>query len=207
MSRQPVHLLVASKKPTGRQAIWQLIRVMRDGFTVAGLAVATDIPRATIKSYLQCLEAAGHIERIELVEAIPTACNGAYRLINDIGVEAPRVTKDGKPVTQGLPREQMWRTMKILTADFSWRDLAIAASTEAVPVAETDAKDYCKHLAQAGYLLVVSKGKPLGRVGQPTRYRFNRAKNTGPKSPMVQRIQTIFDPNLGQIVWHPEVDA
>ena len=203
MSRQPVHLLAASAKPTGRQAIWQTIRAEAEAFTVADLIKATDICRDTIRSYLRCLEASGHIARY--FDEFPP---GTYQLVNDVGVEAPRVTKDGKPVTQGLPREQMWRTMKILAADFASRDLAIAASTESVPVSEVDAKDYCRNLAMAGYLIVITKGKGGGKsTSTPSRYRFNRAKNTGPKPPMVQRMQTVFDPNLGQIVWHPEVDA
>jgi len=201
MSRKPVHLLAVSKKPTGRQAIWQAIRAHRHGFTVADLARETDIHRDTIKTYVQSLEKGGYL--VPQFSIPPD-----WRLERDVGVEAPRVTRDGKPVTQGLAREQMWRTMKILSADFSWRDLAIAASTEAVPVAEKDAKDYCGNLALAGYLLIVTKGKGGSKASSiATRYRFNRAKNTGPKPPMVQRMQTVFDPNLGQIVWHPEVDA
>ena len=33
----------------------------------------------------------------------------------------------------------------------------------------------------------------------PTRYRLIR--NTGPRPPMVQRIDAIYDPNLGAVVW------
>jgi len=68
-------------------------------------------------------------------------------------------------------------------------------------VAETDAKDYCANLAKAGYLVVMTKGKPSGKASVPTRYRFNRAKYKGPKPPMVQRLNSVFDPNLGKIVW------
>lgn len=200
MARKPVHLLTTSKKPAGRQGIWQAIRAQRQAFTVSSLAQATDIRRDTIRSYLHCLEAARYID------PLPDE-PGTYLLLRDVGVEAPRVTKDGRPVTQGLAREQMWRTMKILTSAWSHRDLAIAASTEAVPVAEDDAKDYCRNLTLAGYLMIVVKGKGgSGPQVAATRYRFDRTKNTGPRPPMVQRMRTVFDPNLGRIVWHPEVD-
>ena len=203
--RKPVHLVAPGGKPQGRQGIWEAIRAQRDGFTIASLAAATDIHRDTIRTYLGGLVAAGYIDS-------PADFHdpGRYRLERDVGVEAPRVTKDGRPVTQGAAREQMWRTMKIMRGDFSWRDLAINASTADVVVAEGDAKDYCANLAKAGYLTVVMVGKGLGKAqagGIPTRYRFNRAKNTGPKPPMVQRMTTVFDPNLRKIVWHPEVES
>jgi hypothetical protein len=198
MARKPVHLLAACKKPVGRQAIWQAIRTRRS-FTARALWGDTDIPMATIKSYLKGLAASGHIT--------PRPDFGGFALVNDVGVEAPRVTRDGKPVTQGLARENMWRTMKMLGSDFTAAELSIAASTEAVRVSEVDAKDYCRNLALAAYLIVISKGKGTGKGAVPSRYRFNRARNTGPKAPMVQRMQTVFDPNLGEIVWHPDVDA
>lgn len=199
--RKPAHLAAAGGKPQGRQGIWEAIRAQRDGFTIASLGAATDIHRDTIRTYVRGLHAAGYVE-------VPAPIAPFYRLVRDVGVEAPRVTRDGKPVTQGAAREQMWRTMKMMAADFSWRDLAITASTEAVAVAEEDAKDYCANLAKAGYLMVASPGKgtPSARKGggMPTRYRFNRSKNTGPKPPMVQRLQSVFDPNLGKIVWTEE---
>jgi hypothetical protein len=94
----------------------------------------------------------------------------------------------------------MWRTMRMLNGDWSWRDLAIAASTETQPVSETDARDYCATLAKAGYLVPVTRGKGVG-TGLPPRYRFAPARNSGPRPPMIQRLCTLFDPNLGTVVW------
>lgn len=201
MARKPADVIAAAPKPSGREVVWRHIRLMAAGFTLRDLNRATDIPRDTIASYLQGLTAAGYLERTPRTDA------NEWRLIRDVGSEAPRVRPDGTPVTQGLAREQMWRTMKRLDG-FSWRDLALAASTDSVPVADEDAKSYCHDLAVAGYLLEIVKGKGGGKaVSHPSRYRFNRAKNTGPRAPMVQRMKTIFDPNLGRVVWHPEVDA
>ena len=195
--RKPVHLTATSRKPQGRQGIWEEIRAQRQGFTLTSLSAATDIHKDTIRTYLQGLEAAGYIHK---TFGSPIS---SYHLERDVGVEAPRITRDGKPVTQGAAREQMWRTMKIM-GDFSWRDLAIAASTEAVVVAESDAKDYCANLVLGGYLVVVSKGQGTGKGASPSRYRFNRSRNTGPRPPMVQRLKSVFDPNLRKIVWQEE---
>lgn len=210
--RKPAHLVSAGRKPAGRQAIWEAIRAQRDGFSAVSLSDATDIHRDTVKSYLTGLEAAGYIERIgnELpksgivgVQAKTQFAKVIFRLVKDVGIDAPRVTRDGKPVIQGAGRDQMWRTLRMLAGDFTFRDLAIAASTEEVPVSEVDANDYVKHLAGAGYLILAQKGGP----NRPARYRFNRAKNTGPKAPMVQRLKTVFDPNLGKVVWQEEIAA
>jgi hypothetical protein len=195
MARKPVHLMAAGGKPNGRQGIWEAIRADGEAFTVASLAAATDIHRDTIRTYLRGLEAAGYIGRQFVTDV------WVYQLVKDVGIEAPRVTRDGRPVTQGAAREQMWRTMKMLAGDWSWRDLAIAASTEAVVVAEAEAKDYCANLAKAGYLAVAASGRGAGKAGIPTRYRFVRAKNTGPRPPMVQRVNAVYDANQRRVVW------
>ncbi len=196
--RKPVHLTVASGKPQGRQAIWSEIRAQREAFGIDSLVAATGIHRDTIRTYLQGLDAAGYIEQLMPSPEGPPI---SWRLVKDVGAETPRVTKDGKPVTQGAVTDNMWRTMKMWSGDFSWRDLAIAATTETVTVDESYAKDYCQNLVKAGYLLVAAKGKGIGKGAVPSRYRFNRTKNTGPRPPMIQRLKSVFDPNLGKIVW------
>ncbi|WP_142848378.1 hypothetical protein [Telmatospirillum sp. J64-1] len=201
MGRQPVHLSSCrpGNKPSGRQGIWEAIRRHRDGFTATSLAQATDINRAMITTYLSGLQAAGYIRQVGTETVAGTRLvRKIFALDKDIGIEAPRVTRTGQPVTQGLAREQMWRTMKML-GDFTAADLAAAASTESHPVAEIDAEDYCKHLTKAGYLQVMGK--------RPMRWRFVKARNTGSQAPMVQRIKSVYDPNLRQVVWWNEKEA
>lgn len=200
MARKPVHLTEAGGKPQGRQAIWEAIRRLKE-FTARALVFGTDIHPRTITAYLAGLEAAAYLERIT-GGSIGTA---TYRLIRDTGIEAPRVTGDGRPVIQGAARAAMWRSMKMLRGEFTAPDLAVAASTEETPVAETDARDYCKHLAAAGYLQVMRKGLPGAKKGQGNRYRFVPARDTGPKAPMVQRVKTVWDPNERRIVWNAGV--
>ncbi len=209
MSQKPVHLTSSARKPSGRQSVWEAIRKNRDGFTSISLSQATKIERGTLKTYVSGLEKAGFIERIgtELpqsgilgTEAKTQFQKVVYRLINDVGVTAPRVTKDGQPVIQGLIQEQLWRTMRMTSTDWNKRELSVMASTDEVAVSESDAHDYIKHLNAAGYLKVTAKNK-----GRYSLARYRLIKNTGPRAPMIQRIKTVFDPNLCKIVWHEEV--
>jgi len=205
--RKPVHLVMTAKKPGGRQAIWEVIRRWGGAFSVADISEACKAHEKTVQDYVECLRASGHVV-LRLVHngggGHPSICG--FCLVKDVGVEAPRVRADGSAVTQGLPREQMWRTMRAKsTHDFDYRDLALWSSTDDVPVAESDAQDYLKNLAKAGYLIRVVAAK-TGKGACPARYRFDQRRNTGPKPPMVQRMKTVFDPNLRKIVWFPEVE-
>ncbi len=196
--RKPVHLTMSAKKPGGRQAVWEEIRRLGT-FAVPQVAEACKSHVKTVRTYVDCLLAAGYVEPAD-------AGDVTFRLIRDAGVEAPRVRADGSQVTQGTPREQMWRTMRHRsTGEFDFRDLALWSSTDDVVVSEVDAHDYIKNLFRAGYLILVSPAK-AGRGAQAARYRFNPARNTGPKPPMVQRMKTVFDPNLRKIVWFREVE-
>ncbi len=182
---------------TPRERLWAAIRRLHE-FTAAELwgemPVGARVSKGLIRDYLTGLEKAGFIERI----AREGRCL-RYRLARDVGLEAPRVRKDGSPVTQGRGREALWRTLKIL-GEFDARELAAAASLEDWPVSVAEAKEYCTYLARAGYLFPVEAGGP----GRAARYRFNPRKNTGPKPPAIQRVKRLYDPNLGRVVWQKE---
>ncbi len=203
MARKPLHVVAASPKPFGRQGIWDAIRALNaehNGyFTVRDIADRTDIPAKTIRDYLDALYRANFV----VISVGKPGNADAYLLVNDTGVQAPRLDKEGKPVTQGLARDHMWRTMKMLSAggDFSARDLAIVARTDAVAVSETDARDYVGNLLKAGYLAITHKA---GTRGGLARYRL--LKNTGPCAPSVQRQKTVFDHNLQKIMWAEGVE-
>ena len=188
---------------TSREALWAAMRRL-GRFTVRQVCEETRLGIHTARDYVRGLEAAGYLRRVGSVRTRggPIACRAAvYELVRDVGVEAPRVRKDGTEVTQGRGREQMWRAMKIL-GEFSARDLAVHASTEAHAVSLEDAKHYIKYLVKAGYLAVVR-----ARKGEPYRYRLLPSKNTGPRAPMIQRVRQVFDPNLGRVVWRSGEEA
>ena len=200
MARKPVHLKPAGRRTTGREYIWAAIRELAAQnrcFTVTDIERSTGQPSQTVRTYLQGLDKAGYLESIDANNQ-----PAAWQLIKDVGVDAPRVTKDGNQVTQGRGRENMWRTMKILK-EFNYVDLAIHASTEQHPVKPLEARDYINYLHKAGYLVCVKQSRPgsTTTTGCKARYRFLKSKNTGPKPPMIQRVKHVYDANLGEVVW------
>lgn len=190
MARKPAHLQ-ARGKLTPRERIWAAIRELKR-FTIYGLARRVHIHDRTVQTYVDALREAGYVEQ--------TTPGGAYELDRDIGIDAPRLDSKGREVTQGHGTLALWRAMRI-HKQFDFRELAAFASTDTLRVASNTARAYCQMLARAGYLQIVRPSKP----GTPARYRL--AKYTGPKAPMIQRVRHLYDPNLGQVVWHPEAHA
>lgn len=187
-----------------RDAIWNAIRATKgkDGhpnqhFTARTIRGETGATLATVREYLTGLHRSGYIEAVgkSYPDTGKIAAN-IYQLVRDNGIEPPKVRRDGTEITQGRAQENMWRTMRVLK-NFSAKDLAIQASTEEIPVAETAAKDYCSNLHKAGYLQLTSPGTPKAQA----RYYFPAKSYTGPKPPMVQRINQVYDPNTKKVVW------
>ncbi|WP_035597101.1 hypothetical protein [Halomonas salina] len=196
MSRKPVHLAAAGPK-SDRQAMWETMRRLnaQGEFTVRDvwLVMGPEAPISRPRDYMEGLERAGYIKRSDAPrkpgQPVP------FHLARDIGVEAPRVRRNG---TELPPpgREQLWRTLKIL-GDFTAAELADAASTPASPIKRTTAEEYCHYLQQAGYLGITREGSP----GIATRYRLIPSRWSGPKAPMIQRTKNLFDPNRGEVVY------
>lgn len=196
---QPVHITRENGKLSGRDACWQAIRELKE-FALIDIEAHTsdhaqlnEVNRRTARTYVIGLEGAGYLERTT------KRMGGAivWKLIRDVGVNAPRVNRKGDHVTGGESREQMWRTMRILK-EFSWRDLVCTGSTEDVHIEPNTAKDYITFLSKANYLREVT---PANHGGGLARYQLLPAMNTGPKPPMIQRIKQVFDPNLNKVVW------
>jgi hypothetical protein len=200
--RKPVEMEMVGGKGS-RQRAWEQIRKHARGFTCSQIAHKAQAEEKTVYMYLQALEKGGYLTgHIEPGAAIGT--KKTWSLVRDNGVEAPRLTRDGAPVKQGLGTEAMWRSMRIV-GEFGYIDLAAHASTSGVEVKPETAKTYIVHLKQAGYLVVVVKAKGGAAVGA-SRYRLAPGMNTGPRPPMIQRTKSVYDPNLGKVVWQEEVD-
>lgn len=195
--------MVGGQSP--RQRVWMAIRAQREGFTLEsiGRAVAKAggkrIHADTIHTYLKALL------RAKFIGGKIVAGPLEFKLLKDTGIECPRLKADGSPVTAGLGTEAMWRAMRIIR-DFDANELAAHASAcgQAIEVSAT--KDYVKHLHAAGYLTVVKKAVRTGKKtgSSLTRYRLAADKNTGPRPPMVQKTKTVYDQNLGRVVWMEE---
>lgn len=194
--RKPVDLVVDQKHPQGREVVWAAIRSLRR-FTLLDLEAVTRVPTGTLQTYLLGLTAAGYLERTQVARMQPAT----WALVRDVGVDAPRVTRRGKPVTQGSGRERLWRSMRILK-DFSLAELVATASVGGAPVARHEAYTYLLALVKASYVRSTVAPTTTGRLA---RYLLVPAFNTGPRAPMVQRIKQVYDPNVGRVVWPREV--
>lgn len=211
MARKPIHLQAAGKL-TPRDRIWAAVRALKR-FTFADIgdyvvkhapaeARVRRIDEATIKTYVESLVNGGFVGRIVLTPKRERYQQALFNLVHDCGVHAPRLTKSGEPVTQGAGRLAMWRVMRRLRR-FTRAELAAKASTEGNQVAVEDARTYVHYLVKAGYLAIVT----LGRPNHPEVYAFIASRDSGPLAPQIQRVRHVYDPNLGVVVWHPEVDA
>lgn len=184
-----------------RQAIWQTVRSLRE-LTVQ--QVRGELPGTihpdTIRTYLNNLVQGGYLEIIGHNPRL-------YRLLRDIGIEAPRVRADGSPVTSGAGHEQLWRTMRILD-EFDPQELAIHAGTEAHSISLSEAKSYCRWLHLAGYLYRTGDRRPpeSGPRGVVPRYRLRPGRYTGPLPPKVQRLHQVVDLNTGAVVYRQDGD-
>ena len=166
-----------------REEMWKVIRVKKV-FTVRDIHQETTLDISSVRDYIRGLTNAGFLSEDT------TSAPATFTLIKDIGVDAPRVQKDGTLVTQGRGRINMWRVMHILQV-FTAQELAVNASTPQCAVKLSSAEDYLRHLCRAGYLKRDKDG----------RYTFLRHMFTGPKPPMVQRVKRVWDQNLKKVMW------
>lgn len=200
MSRKPADKLRPNQS---RQAIWDIIRAQNGAeFTACTIEMVIHLQQSSIRDYLAGLIKAGFLESMPSGERFQAV---KYRLIRDNGIEAPRVRKDGSLVTQGMSREQMWRSLWIFAQKgrpFTYRDLTLFASIDSSPVSESDAKSYCYYLHKSGYLVEVQAGGP----GKLIVYRMPIKRWTGPKPVEVQRTKRCFDPNTGTVA-HQEITS
>jgi hypothetical protein len=199
--RKPVDLVASTGYRTPQDAVWEAVRKLKE-FTLADVMVwmvkeDIKVNQTTARSYIVRLERGRFIQVISSETLNRNTQRHTYRLINDVGLHAPRLTKDGIPTLQGKCRENMWRSMKIM-GDFNYRELAESSSTPEVSVKDLEARDYVRHLFGAGYLQLTTPAKK--NPGTPARYRLIRSKNTGPHAPMIQRVKRVFDPNLNKVV-------
>lgn len=190
MTRKPADKM---RPDEGRDAMWRLIREAKEDFTPRQIREELHIHFDTVCDYLTGLTKAGYLEATPGASRfLPTK----YRLVKDVGVDAPRVRKDGSPVTQGQGRKQMWDTMRVLP-DFTARELSFNASTELCAADEVDALHYIRYLTRAGYLVQID----AGNTHRQARYRMVTGRWSGPKPPQVQRVRQVFDPNTKTVVW------
>ncbi len=195
---------------TPRDRMWAAIRALagaRRAFSVAEVHFMVNLKGEpihpdSVDSYFRGLAAAqpAYIERLRDDSPGRTRSElWLWLLVRDTGVDAPRVTKDGRPVTQGLGNELMWQAMKVLK-EFDHAELtaAVTAAAEkaAITVSEETAKSYCTALCRAAYLVLA---EPHRGPHAKARYRFVRARNSGPRAPLITKDKSVMDGNTGEI--------
>jgi len=201
MQRNHPSKFVGGKGP--RQRIWDNIRAWHKkhggkegpGFTRRDV-LPKDVPEDTCRDYLRGLEKAGIIAT---VRKPATGIRQLWILVKDMGIEAPRIKRDGTPNKAGLAQEQMWRTLRTLKGDTNARELAAHAATAEIPVAPGSAIDYLAKLWAGGYVQRTKEGGKGRRHATLCRYRL--ISNTGPLPPIVCKVDSLYDPNLGKVVW------
>lgn len=182
------------------QRIWDAIRARRDDFTIQLIHSDTLATEGAIRHYLNALALGGYVERIN--QRTGYVEQQRFRLVNDTGIEYPRLNAKGQPIARNLCTEAIWRTMRIVGGEFSTRELAAMASTPERPVAHSTASVYIGQLVRAGY---VAKTKSRGK-NTPPRYRFVSQRYTGPRPPVVGHNTYVYDPNLDKVVWQEEMN-
>jgi len=204
MARKPVHAHTNRENLTPYDRVWREIRKQRT-FTTSSIEDKARVTEPSIRDYLKCLIAAGIVTCIDpggSRDEHGQYTTGRYMLETDVGSRTPRFRTDGVPVQQGAGQRNMWRTMRML-GEFDKRELLLAATTDETALAMGAVKSYLRFLTLAGYLCVATAAKP----GKAARYRFIRARYTGPKAPMVQRSKAVWDPNIAAVVWRPTPKA
>jgi hypothetical protein len=194
--RKPAQMELIGGKPP-RQRVWEQIRKFKMKFKVYDIARSSEVDDETVKTYVQSLVKGGYVVR--LTEAQYEVAE--YQLLKDTGVEAPRLTRDGQPVTAGLGQEAMWRCLRMLGA-LDARQLAAHASSSGIEVKVTTSKRYLMMLKKAGYLEVV---EPCNRrLARMEKLRLIPRMDTGPRPPQIQNVKTVYDPNLNRVMYADE---
>jgi len=173
---------------TTREKLWAAMRGLKQ-FRVPELTRVAGVDRHAYRTedYLSSLVRAGILAKDKPARFVPAT----YTLLRDLGVDAPRVRKDGSMLPD-TAQERMWRAMKVLRT-FSVQDLVVHASVPDAPIAPSAAAAYCQWLARGKYLV------GMARSGNDVaRYRF--VYDSGAKAPQILRVKQLYDCNLGKIV-------
>jgi len=185
---------------TPRDRIWAAIRSFgKEQFSCAEIMFASGQCAETTLRHARALTLAGFLHEGAARHITPRRREfDQYRLARDVGVEAPRLTEEGKPCTEHLGQQQMWSVMRKTKGAFDWRELVQACPH---PVTLHLAKVYLRLLGRAGYLVVSRKAR--GTI--PARYCFMRARDTGPRAPIISGHAVVMDGNTGAVVYDPNL--
>lgn len=175
-----------TKPRNRRQEVWNCLRQSKERFqTTSEIAEICGMEEAAVYAYLRSLKRGGYVS---VQQGLGFARRYGYRLERDTGIEAPRLSADGKPL-KSTATEALWRTMRILkTFDLDSLTAHVNMTHE---VRRETVKVYAQHLEAAGY---------LKNTGSARKKAFVLLKNTGSRAPQLMAVREIYDPNLDEIV-------
>lgn len=188
-NRQPSNLAMHDGK-TNQQRMWECLRNSGGCSSCIVISRKARVHYKTAQRYMDLLVSQGYLESVGSCRGEPI-----FRLLRDVGIEAPRIKHGRKGCGLQTGVEVMWRTIRILGV-FTAGDL-VDLSCTSTPVKPSTAQRFLKKLAQAGYLDIVG----AIRRGGVTQYRLRRWMNSGPVAPIIQKNGCVFDPNLNEVVF------
>lgn len=184
--------------PRGEDGYWRVIRVLdaKGPWTVPMVEGETNAAASSVGAYVRKLAKAGFaaVVRAEVKHNRPEPKQ--YRLLKS-PKEAPRIRPDGSIILSSQ-QECMWRVLRSpIGRGVTVRELAFAASLPEQPVKELAAQRYVELLARAGYLALVR-----ARVSRHDLniWRLKPDMDTGPLSPTLLRVDSIYDRNLRKVM-------
>lgn len=175
--------LVMTGRKSVQQQMWECIRHKVAGaFHEHDLSQATGIDLGVVRNYLS-----------RLVKGDVLQFDGAqFKLLRDVGAEAPNLNPDGTEDVSDRPYEAIWRVLRIM-GDTTLEGAMDTCQTAGVPTGKTQVQRYLNALTSAGYLHRSREGV----------YRLLPGHWTGPFFPRLTRIEVLalVDQNDDRVVW------
>lgn len=191
--KKPIHLAMAGGR-LPRQRMWEALRELAKGggeLSTYKVARRSGQDDEAVRDYLRALAKAKIVRQVEVNDR-----DGAWELLKDEGVEAPRINKRGERMApEGV--ECIWRALRIV-GEQTAAEAAEQARAGGAKITEDGARIYLQGLALAGYVV-----RDNGTPGKPSVFRLLPGRNSGPLHPIYQRntFAQVYDPNLDQVVW------
>lgn len=176
----------AKTKLVNRAHLWELAKIHKE-FTAHDLSDAGKCSTQTVFNALKDWKRWGYV-----VEAGLRGNRKLFRIIEKVGIP-PVGDLNGDVMKATTPQESMWFVIR-KAGVFDFRDIAMQANNESVAVTEDDARDFCRMLANAGYLRVERKANSKGRLA-----RYRLINDTGPRPPRACRVSAVYDENTSKI--------
>jgi hypothetical protein len=101
----------------GRSRMWQAMRVLRT-FTVADMEATAEVSRASATHYVRALRDAGYVQRLPGKRIGQAAQFMSYRLVQNTGPHAPRVSHGGKVLDMNDESAKRQATVTIPKAEY-----------------------------------------------------------------------------------------